>query len=120
MTRAIRLLPFLLLAGGCSTYQRGRPVEALPEQPMERDRYEFWTQGTGHQLHAVRITPDSVSGVSWLEDPHCDSCRVAFARSAIDSVRTLKYDGGATGAMGLLILPFAALVMLEIALHGMN
>ena len=113
-------VPLLLLLSACVSYQGGRPVEALPQQPMEQERYEIWSQGTGHQLHAVRVSPDSVTGVSWLQDPRCDSCRVALARSAIDSVRTRKYDGNATGAMGLFILPFAAYAMLMIGLRGMN
>lgn len=108
----MRSRPFFSLAllclAACSSYQGSRPIEAVPQQPEPRDRYEIWSQGTGHQLHSLRLTPDSVSGVPWWNDPQCDSCRVAFARSAVDSVRSPEFDTARTTALaGGVLLPIA-------------
>ena len=113
----------LLLLSACASYQGARPIEAVPQQPELRDRYELWSQGTGHQLHSLRLTPDSVSGVPWWNDPQCDSCRVAFARPAIDSVRSPEFDKDRTTALaGGVLLPIAFFPPLMFfvwwALHG--
>ncbi|MEO6068292.1 MAG: hypothetical protein ABIQ41_09980 [Gemmatimonadales bacterium] len=72
----------------------------------ERERFEFWSAGKAHQLHAVKVVGDSIQGVPWWNDPACDSCRVTLARSAVDSVRVPKFDGNATGALASVALPF--------------
>ena len=103
----IRLLVFPLLAllAGCTSFQGGRPVETLPAPLPPEERVEVWAHGESYQLHAVQIDADSLVGVRWWHSPDCDSCRVAIARSAIDSVRTKRYDGGATGTLAIIVAP---------------
>ena len=106
MNRHLVLLSLLL--AGCTSFQGGRPLEALPTPLPADERLEVWSHGEAYQLHAVTIDSDSVHGVRWWHSPDCDSCRVAIARAAVDSVRTSRSDGGRTGALMLLIAPFVA------------
>lgn len=100
------LVPLLGLLSACPSYQGTMSVGKLPDPIAPADRYEFWSHGTGHQLHAVRVVGDSVIGVPWWNDPSCDSCRVALARADVDSVRTPHFDGNATGAAASVAIPF--------------
>lgn len=102
--RCPRLVPLLLLAA-CTSYQATRPVEAVPLPAPERARFEVWSRGQGHQLHALHAEGDSVIGVPWWKDPTCDSCRVAFLRSEVDSVRVPRIDANKTGALASLSIP---------------
>ena len=51
--------------------------------------------GRVHRWHAVRSSPDSVSGISFLQPIDCDSCRVSIPQTAVDSLRL----GNPTGAL---------------------
>lgn len=118
-------LPLLLLAllPACSSYQGTMSVGKLPTPIDPRDRYEFWSHGTGHQLHAVQVVGDSIQGVPWWKDPACDSCRVTLARAEIDSVRTPQFDGNRTGAAASVVIPFIvvpALSLLALLMLGMG
>ena len=115
-----RWLPGLLLLASCTSFQGGRPLDQLPTPVPAEQRVEVWTHGEAYQLHAVTIDADSVRGVRWWHSPDCDSCRVAIARSAVDSVRTLRHDGGETGALVLILAPVAFITFLVIALHDMG
>jgi hypothetical protein len=107
-----RLLPLLPLLTACTSYQGARPVEAIPLPAAERERFEVWSHGTGHQLHALRAEGDSIVGVPWWKDPACDSCRVAFARTEIDSIRVRRFDANESGALASLSIPFFVFPML--------
>ncbi|HTK55273.1 MAG TPA: hypothetical protein VL295_00500 [Gemmatimonadales bacterium] len=113
-----RWLPGLLLLAGCTSYQHGRPLEAVPLPAPTRDRFEVWSKGKPHQLHALRIEHDSLVGVPWWNDPACDSCRVVFARAEVDSVRGQEYDPDKTtttaitgGIVAYLAYPAIALIL---------
>ena len=95
----------LLLAAACSSFQAGRPLDQLPLPVPADKRVEVWSHGENYQLHAITVDADSVRGVRWWHDPKCDSCRVALARSEVDSVRTQAYDSGNTGALTILVVP---------------
>jgi hypothetical protein len=108
----------LLILAGCSSYQHGRPLEAVPLPAPTRERFEVWSAGKAHQLHALRIENDSLVGVPWWNDPACDSCRVVFARAEVDSVRAREYDPDKTltstitgGVIGYLVYPTVALLL---------
>ncbi len=118
MTRRLQpiLLASSLLISACSSFQAGRPLDALPLPVPPEKRVEVWVRGERYQLHAVTVDTDSVRGVRWWHDPHCDSCRVTLARTAVDSVRTLGYDGGESGTLILIIAPIAFLSLLFFAL----
>lgn len=113
-----RPTPLLLLAclAACSSYQGTMAVAKLPTPIDPTDRYEFWSHGEGHQLHAVRVVGDSIAGVPWWKDPACDSCRVTLARAEIDSVRTPQIDGNKTGALATVAIPFIVVPVLTLML----
>lgn len=102
------LLCAALLCGGCSSWGNSTPLAAVPMPADATKRFEVWSQGEKWELHALRIDGDTLRGVRWWHDPACDSCQVAIAASAVDSVRTSSYDGGETGALTLFVLPFLA------------
>ena len=104
MRRAVAAGLLLLLAG-CSSFQGGRPLDQPPVPVPPDKRVEVWSGGERYQLHAVTLDADSLRGVRWWHDPKCDSCRVPLARTAVDSVRTLAHDSGATGATTILVVP---------------
>lgn len=100
------IAPLLLtLLAGCTSFQGGRPLEALPSPLPPEERVEVWSRGEAYQLHAVSVDADSVRGVRWWHSPACDSCKVVIARSAVDSVRTRSYDGGETGILAIIVAP---------------
>lgn len=101
----------LLLTTACSSFQGGRPLDQLPLPVPPEKRVEVWSHGERYQLHAVTVDADSVHGVRWWHDPKCDSCRVTLARTSVDSVRTLGYDSGGTGALTILVVPIMLAAM---------
>ena len=62
-------------------------VDSLAPAPPARQQVQVWRGGGAVALHAVRVRGDSLSGVPFHLPPSCDTCRVAIAVSAIDSVR---------------------------------
>lgn len=106
----------LLLLAACMTYQAGRPLDQLPLPVPPDQRFEVWSKGQAHQLHALHLEADSVVGVPWWKDPACDSCRVVIARAEVDSVRTRKIAGNETGAAASVALPFIAVPALGMLL----
>lgn len=115
-----RVAMVLLILAGCTSFQGGRPVDQLPSPLPPKERVEVWSHGKAFQLHAVHIDADSVRGVRWWHSPECDSCRVAFARSEVDSVRTRRFDSGETGVLVLSLTPVAFITFLVIAVHDMG
>lgn len=121
MTRAFprsTVLATLILTYGCSSYSNAKPLDAVPMPADPNGRYEVWSGREKWELHALRVDGDTVRGVRWWHDPSCDSCQVALAKSAVDSVRVPRYDGGKTGALALFVAPFVAIALLWIAFVG--
>ena len=56
------------------------------------------------QLHAMRISADSLSGVPFIRPVDCDSCRVRFARTEIDSIRLGDPTAGLWSTVGLVVV----------------
>ena len=105
-----------LLLTACTRWGGTQRVETIPVQAPERARYRIWVHGAGHEIHSLRSTPDYVSGVSWLKDPRCADCRVAFARREIDSiqsrVRAEDDTQAAIGGSAVIALFAAGLILL--------
>lgn len=121
--RALALTTLLLVTAGCTSFQQGRPLEAVPLPAPVRDRFEVWTHGNAHQLHALHLEGDSLVGVPWWKPPECDSCRVALLRTEVDSVRVRRYDGNETGALASVGIPFIVipgLAMLAFLILGLG
>jgi hypothetical protein len=66
-----------------------------------RQQVEVWQGGELLRWHAVVVSRDSISGVSFLEPIECDSCRIALPRSAVDSVRLGNPTAGFLKSVGL-------------------
>ena len=68
------------------------------------------------ELHGVRWTPDSVSGIPYFQPLACNTCRVVLARTAIDSVKQVQ----GREALGMLAaaLPFALIAVFAAARSG--
>ena len=46
-----------------------------------------WTGGDAYDMHGIRMTADSLSGVAFHDPPDCAACRMRFARADVDSIR---------------------------------
>jgi hypothetical protein len=97
------------------------PQGDLPPLPV-REQAQVWSRGHSQQLHGIRVTRDSISGVPFFQDPRCDSCRVSLARAEVDSVRVGGPGMDAAGATlaGLGVGLFVFLLVVFSALSGME
>ena len=111
-------IPLLLLSTACTSYGSARPVDAIPMPVSEEKRFEVWSGGESWQLHALRVDGDTLRGVRWWHDPNCDSCQVAIAKSAVDSILVPNFDSGKTGALSLIVLPVIFMTMVAMILLG--
>jgi len=109
----IRPLALTLAAtlSACTSWHRNDARLAEPLAP--RERVQIWIGATAHEVHGVVSQGDSLTAVPSGKGTTCDSCRVAFARADIDSVRTVDGTGGTVVIAGaavlvLLILYFKA------------
>src|SRR6266571_3049516 len=79
------LLSILLLLGAClgGRVHVDEWTDIAITQPVD-----VWTQGQHWRLHGVTVLLDSITGIPTDAPLDCDSCRVGFPRSQIDSVVT--------------------------------
>lgn len=77
-----------------------RPAEPMPAEFKPRQRIQVWREGLPLILHAVRVGPDSITGVPERMPPTCDSCRVAIGRHDVDSLRVGGTDDNTVAALG--------------------
>jgi hypothetical protein len=113
-TARVAVLSVSLLCG-CAGWTR----LALPSDTTlaPRQQVQVWRGSQARVLHAVRLSGDSLVGVPFQKPPSCDSCRVAIARSDVDSLRV-----GNMERAGIVVsaLPFLALAFLAMTLAGMG
>lgn len=100
--RQLAAVALLLLATGCGA---GWATVTVPEPRSfsPRRQIQLWVGQRATRLHAVVITRDSVSGIPFLEPVDCDSCRVQFPRSEVDSVRLGNPPAGFWRTLGLVL-----------------
>jgi hypothetical protein len=99
-------LPSLLLLLGACLGGRVHVDEwtdiAVPQE------VDVWTQGQHWRLYGVTVLLDSITGIPATAPLSCDSCRVGFPRSQIDSVVTRQHSellkGIAAQSMALMYL----------------
>lgn len=94
----------IVASGGCAGWRRTQIADG--ERLSPRQQVQVWRAG-GHQVvHGARVTHDTLYAVPFTMAPGCDSCRLAFPLSEVDSLRL-----GHQERQGLLIalLPVAAL-----------
>jgi hypothetical protein len=103
--RSRRAAGFWLLAlsqAGCGAGWR-RTGELQPGPLPPRQQFEVWHNGRAERMHAVLLTADSISGIPYLRPEDCDTCRVALARTAVDSVRLGHPERGFWKSVGLVL-----------------
>jgi hypothetical protein len=105
-----------LAQAGCGAGWR-RPPELTTEALPPGQQVQVWHGGHAERLHAVIITQDSVSGVPFLRPRGCDSCRVAFPRAAVDSLRLGHPERGFWKSVAL---TFGALGVIGLAACGLG
>jgi hypothetical protein len=111
------MLALVIALGGCGP--GWHPFVATPaEQPPPDQVIEFHVADTLVRLHGVRITPDSISGVSWLQHTSCDSCRAEFALARVSAMRTGNPGAGAVNLMIPIVAIGLFLAGLSAALAG--
>ena len=94
-----------LLGCGAGWHQ---PAAVAPDGIPARQQVQVWHNGSVLQWHAVRITPDSVSGVPYFRPVDCDSCRRRVPRAAVDSIRLGNPVAGFWKSVGLVVGTLAA------------
>lgn len=92
--RAWLLLALTALQAACGAGWH-RIDHHTPAPLPPRQQVQLWSQGHLLRWHAVQWSPDSISGIPFLQPPACDSCRLSLPRFAVDSVRL----GDPTGAL---------------------
>lgn len=99
-------LLLLLWLTACAGWHR---VELPPDTTLaRRQQVQVWRGTTATVVHAVRVTPDTVTGVPYLMRPSCDSCAIVIPRNQVDSLRLGDAEGV---AMALIILSTVALLI---------
>lgn len=58
----------------------------VPEPTSEWTRMMVWVGGDVYDMHGIRMTTDSLSGVAFHDPPDCAACRMRFARADVDSI----------------------------------
>ncbi len=92
---------FTAFAAGCGAgwhQPTPIPVGALPP----RQQVQVWQGGSALRWHGVRVSADSVSGISFLQPVTCDSCRTALPRASVDSIRLGSPVAGFWKSVGLI------------------
>lgn len=102
---SFRLLLALLACaatGGCGA---GWHLLEEPEPATlpARQQVQVWLDQRIVRLHRVVLTQDSVTGIPFLQPADCDSCRVGFARTQVDSVRLGEHQAGFLGTVSLML-----------------
>jgi hypothetical protein len=73
-----------------------------------RQQAQLWEGDRAHQVHAVVVGPDSVSAIPFVRPVECDSCRLIWPRSVVDSVRVGSPVAGFWKTVGLIVAAFMA------------
>lgn len=91
-----------LLTGACGAgwHQRQEP---LPHELPPRQQVQVWRDGRASQWHAVRVKADTISGISYFLPITCDTCRVAFPRATVDSIRFGNPTAGLWKSVALVV-----------------
>jgi hypothetical protein len=86
----------------CTFWHRNDARLAEPLAP--RDRVQIWIGTTAHDVHGIMLQGDSLTAIPSWKPPNCDSCRVAFARADVDSVRSVEVSGETVLISGVAVI----------------
>ena len=106
-----------VLTAGCGAGWH-RVENPAPADLTPRQQVEVWSGGSVRQWHVVRVTADSVSGISYLQAITCDSCRRSVPRNAVDSMRLGNPSAGFWKTFGLIVLIPSLIVSAPCVAHG--
>ena len=84
----------LLVLSACTSWRRDDQV--LQQPVPERKPLQLFVEGRSRVVHGVRADSATISAVPRHRNPACDSCRVAFLRGVIDSVRVRRVSESRT------------------------
>lgn len=106
-----RCVVALVGIAACAGGGAGSPEEAEPAS--EWTRVMVWVGDDVYDMHGVRMTADSISGVAFHDPPDCSACRMRFARADIDSIRVQETpDSGDHGTPWSAIIASLTAVLL--------
>jgi hypothetical protein len=95
-----------------------QPRHLAPEPLPPRQQVQVWREGKETRWHAVTLTDDSITGVPFLQPVSCDSCRRAFPRTAVDSIRLGNPVAGFWKTFGLVVAVPAVALGILCGTHG--
>jgi hypothetical protein len=110
-TRLAAMLFGLLVATQACGANWHRPSELLPGPLNPRQQVQVWRHATPSRWHAVVVSPDTISGIPFLQPITCDSCRVALSRTEVDSLRFGNPVAGLWKSIGLVVGSLLAVCM---------
>lgn len=84
---AITLVTALTVSSASCGAGWHQPTQLEPGSLSPRQQVQVWSGGTARRWHAVRVGPDSISGMPFTQPATCDPCRIAVPRAAVDSMR---------------------------------
>jgi hypothetical protein len=89
-----------------------RPADTGPQAFAPRQQAQIWVAGRASRVHAVVLTADSVSAIPFRRPTDCDSCRVAWPRAEVDSIRVGNPMAGFWKTVGLVVgIPLGVVVV---------
>jgi len=94
-----------------------QPKQLEPGSLSPRQQVQVWSGGTARRWHAVRVGPDSISGISFVQPTNCDSCRIALPHAAVDSIRLGDPVEGLWKSVALVLGTFT-LALIYTCRHG--
>ena len=107
----------LLLFSVVATSACGAGWQREPLAPVRavapRQQVQVWSQGEMLRWHGVRLTEDSISGVPFVAELTCDSCRTTLPVSAVDS---LRYGDPPAGFLRTIALIAGSMVLMSVIL----
>jgi hypothetical protein len=113
---AIALALFLPQCSCGAGWHRIEPT--IPSSLAQGQQVQVWQGARGVQLHAVRVEPDSITGVPFQKPADCDSCRISLPRSTVDSLRAGDPTAAFLKSIGLTLASWLTLGLLAYGLGG--
>jgi hypothetical protein len=107
---------FPVLCACSAGWHRIQP--AVPSSLPEGQQVQVWHDSTRAQLHAVRVDRDSISGVPFQKPRECDSCRIGFPTTSVDSLRAGNPTAAFLKSIALTLGSWLALGLLTYGVGG--
>ena len=108
-----RLLPVLLTVWttACMTWSGAKPP--TPQEFSPGKQIQVWAGERSWRLHGVRVTPDTVSGIHFMDPLECDSCRISLPLAAVDSIKTGRSEAA---SIAIVVVPVGLFLLIATAI----